>query len=174
MAKVSISPVFGLHSLSGLPSLAFLLNTASNERICSPREMTFYKEFEPGKMKHTPMADPFARSLRDLIISSAWNIDLNIHDKGTIVTIEGQRFSTRAESKMFRMWGAHIINMLIAPEAVLANELGIPYTVIAISTDYDCRKEDEVPVSWEDVIVVFNENVSHVIRLLNEVIPRIE
>jgi 5'-methylthioadenosine phosphorylase len=79
-------------------------------------EMTFYKEFESGKMKHTPMADPFARSLRELIISSAWNIDLNIHDKGTIVTIEGPRFSTRAESKMFRMWGADIINMSIAPK----------------------------------------------------------
>jgi 5'-methylthioadenosine phosphorylase len=56
---------------------------------------------------------------------------------------------------MFRSWGADIINMSIAPEAILANETGIPYATIAMSTDYDCWKEDEVPVSWEDVIAVF-------------------
>jgi 5'-methylthioadenosine phosphorylase len=137
------------------------------------RETTFFEEFEPGKMKHTPMADPFDRSLRELLISYAWNTGIRIHEKGTVITIEGPRFSTRAESKMFRIWGADIINMSIAPEAILANELGIPYAVIAMSTDYDCWKEDEVPVSWENVIDVFNENVSHVIRLLTEVIPRI-
>jgi 5'-methylthioadenosine phosphorylase len=137
------------------------------------RKMTFFEEFEPGKMKHSPMADPFDKSLRELIVSSARNIGLSIHDKGTVITIEGPRFSTRAESKMFRLWGADIINMSVSPEAILANELGIPYAVIAMSTDYDCWKEDEVPVSWEDVIAVFNKNVSRVLRLLLEVIPKI-
>jgi 5'-methylthioadenosine phosphorylase len=137
------------------------------------RKITFFEEFEPGKMKHTPMADPFDKSLRELLISSAWNIGLSIHEKGTVVTIEGPRFSTRAESKMFRIWGADIINMSVAPEAILANELGIPYAVVAMSTDYDCWKEDEVPVSWEDVIAVFNKNVSQVLRLMREVIPKI-
>jgi 5'-methylthioadenosine phosphorylase len=137
------------------------------------RKMTFFEEFEPGKMKHSPMADPFDKSLRELIVSSARNISLSIHDKGTVITIEGPRFSTRAESKMFRLWGADIINMSVSPEAILANELGIPYAVIAMSTDYDCWKEDEVPVSWEDVIAVFNKNVSRVLRLLLEVIPKI-
>jgi 5'-methylthioadenosine phosphorylase len=99
---------------------------------------------------------------------------MTIHEKGTLITIEGPRFSTRAESKMFRTWGADIINMSIAPEAILSNELGIPYSVIAMSTDYDCWKEDEIPVSWEDVIAVFNNNVSRVLRLLTEVIPRIK
>jgi 5'-methylthioadenosine phosphorylase len=137
------------------------------------RKMTFFEEFEPGKMKHSPMADPFDKSLRELIVSSARNIGLSIHDRGTVITIEGPRFSTRAESKMFRLWGADIINMSVSPEAILANELGIPYAVIAMSTDYDCWKEDEVPVSWEDVIAVFNKNVSRVLRLLLEVIPKI-
>jgi 5'-methylthioadenosine phosphorylase len=63
--------------------------------------------------------------------------------------------------------------MSVAPEAILANELGIPYAVVAMSTDYDCWKEDEVPVSWEDVIAVFNKNVSQVLRLMREVIPKI-
>ena len=69
------------------------------------------------------------------------------------------------------MWGADIINMSVAPEVILANELAIPYAAIAMSTDYDCWKKDEEPVSWEAVIEVFNSNVSKVLRLLLEVVP---
>ena len=137
------------------------------------RNITFFEEFEPGKMNHTPMADPFNKDLRDLIITTAANIGLEIHSGGTVITIEGPRFSTRAESKMFRIWGADVINMSVAPEAALANELGIPYAAIAMSTDYDCWKEDEEPVSWEEVIKVFNNNVNKVLRLLQDVIPAI-
>lgn len=138
------------------------------------RSITFYEEFEPGKMKHSPMADPFDKNLRELLISTARKEGMQYHEKGTIITIEGPRFSTRAESKMFRSWGADIINMSVAPEAILANEIGIPYAVIAMSTDYDSWRQDEMPVSWEEVIAVFNKNVSRVLRLLMEVIPRIK
>jgi 5'-methylthioadenosine phosphorylase len=138
------------------------------------RNITFFNEFEPGRMKHTPMADPFDMALRKIIIESAREADLQIHDKGTVITIEGPRFSTRAESRMFRMWGADIINMSVAPEAILANEIGIPYAAIAMSTDYDCWKDDEAPVSWEEVIAVFNKNVGNVLRLLVRVIEGIE
>ena len=75
---------------------------------------------------------------------------------------------------MFRLWGADIINMSVAPEVILANELGIPYAAIAMSTDYDCWKEDETPVSWEAVIEVFNRNVATVLRLIREVIVRVK
>ena len=135
------------------------------------RAITFFEEFAPGKMNHTPMADPFDKDLRDLIISTASKIDVSVHKTGTLITIEGPRFSTRAESKMFRMWGADVINMSVAPEVTLANEIGIPYAAIAMSTDYDCWKEDEIPVSWEEVIKVFNLNVNKVLKLLQEVIP---
>jgi 5'-methylthioadenosine phosphorylase len=138
------------------------------------RNSTFFDEFEPGKMNHTVMADPFDKNLRDLIIFSASKIGLKIHESGTLVTIEGPRFSTRAESRMFRTWGADVINMSVAPEVTLANELGIPYAAIAMSTDYDCWKEDEEPVSWEEVIKVFNNNVNKVLRLLQEVVPAIK
>jgi 5'-methylthioadenosine phosphorylase len=130
------------------------------------RSITFFNEFEPGRMKHTPMADPFDNSLRNLIITSAGELGLFIHKTGTVITIEGPRFSTRAESNMFRSWGADIINMSLAPEAILANEIGIPYASIAMSTDYDSWKEDETPVSWEEVIAVFNKNVDTVLKLL--------
>jgi 5'-methylthioadenosine phosphorylase len=138
------------------------------------RDITFFDEFKPGSMNHTPMADPFDSDLRNLIISSAIGLGIKVHDKGTLITIEGPRFSTRAESKMFRLWGADIINMSVAPEVILANELGIPYAAIAMSTDYDCWKEEEIPVSWEAVIEVFNKNVDSVLRLITEVIRRLK
>lgn len=138
------------------------------------RAISFFEEFEPGRMGHTPMADPFDAGLRSLLISTARELGLVIHEKGTVITIEGPRFSTRAESKMFRSWGADIINMSIAPEAILANELKIPYATIAMSTDYDSWKEDEKPVSWEEVLDVFGRNVHNVLTLLQRVIPLIK
>jgi 5'-methylthioadenosine phosphorylase len=138
------------------------------------RSITFFDEFDPGKMNHTPMADPFDRNLREIIIASADHIGLSIHKTGTLLTIEGPRFSTRAESKMFRMWGADLVNMSVAPEVALANELGLPYASIAMSTDYDSWKDDEIPVSWEEVIRVFNRNVNNVLKLLKEAVSGIK
>ena len=137
------------------------------------REVTFFDEFKPGKMGHTQMADPFDEKLRKLMISTARDLHLKVHEKGTVITIEGPRFSTRAESNLFRAWGADIINMSIAPEVVLANELKIPYATIAMSTDYDSWKSDEKPVSWEEVLRVFEQNVHNVLLLLQSVIPKI-
>ena len=117
-------------------------------------------------MKHTPMADPFDPGLRNLLILKGRELGLPIHANGTVITIEGPRFSTRAESRMFRIWGADIINMSTAPEAILANEAGLPYAVVAMSTDYDSWKEDEEPVSWEEVLSVFRNNVNRVLSLL--------
>lgn len=132
------------------------------------RSITFFDVFKPGQLMHTPMADPFNDLLRKAFISAGKKLNLPVHEKGTVITIEGPRFSTRAESNMFRAWGADIINMSTAPEAVLANELNIPYAAVAMSTDYDCWKEDEVPVTWEEVLKIFQKNVTNVIDLLLE------
>jgi len=137
------------------------------------RPVTFFESFEPREMKHTPMADPFDSFLRSKIIETARELNMKFFETGTVISIEGPRFSTRAESNMFRMWGADVINMSTAPEAILANELGIPYAAIAMSTDYDCWKTDEAPVTWEDILKVFNHNVSYVIDLLLNVIVKI-
>ncbi|HOL66432.1 MAG TPA: S-methyl-5'-thioadenosine phosphorylase [bacterium] len=130
------------------------------------RPITFFERFEPGQLKHTPMADPFSEELRQLLIRNARRLNLPLHEKGTVVTIEGPRFSTRAESRMFRLWGADVINMSVAPEAILANEVGLPYAVVAVATDYDCWKVDEEPVSWEEILRVFRQNVERVKQLL--------
>jgi 5'-methylthioadenosine phosphorylase len=137
------------------------------------RRMTFHESFEPGAPVHCPMAEPFDARLRSLLIGECTRLGLPFHERGTVVTIEGPRFSTRAESRMFRTLGADIINMSIATETILANEAGIPYAAVAMSTDYDSWRTDEEPVSWEAIAAVFAENAAKVTALLTGVIPRI-
>jgi 5'-methylthioadenosine phosphorylase len=129
------------------------------------RKTTFADSFENGAV-HTAMAHPFDEKLRLNLFESAQALGLDVHRSGCVVTIEGPRFSTVAESKMFRLWGADVINMSIAPEAMLANEAGIPYAAVAMSTDYDCWKEDEAPVTWDEILAVFNKNADNVKNLL--------
>lgn len=138
------------------------------------RPITFFERFEPNDMKHTPMAEPFSKELRNVLIETCKEVGLKHHEKGTVVTIEGPRFSTKAESHMFRAWGADVINMSIAPEAVLANEAGVPYAAVAMSTDYDCWREGEEPVTWEEILKVFGQNVEKVTKLLVNVIPKVK
>jgi 5'-methylthioadenosine phosphorylase len=137
------------------------------------REVTFFSHFEAGNLKHTPMADPFDENLRDCLIRTATELKLHFHPRGTLITIEGPRFSTRAESRMFRLWGADLVNMSIAPESILANELGLPYAVVAMSTDYDAWNQEEEPVTWEEVLKVFKNNVRQVTDLLLHCLPLI-
>ena len=137
------------------------------------RRMTFHESFSPHAPAHTAMADPFAAPLREALLAGCRELGIPHHERGTVVTIEGPRFSTRAESRMFRAWGADVINMSVATEAILANEAGIPYAAVAMSTDYDCWKIDEAPVSWEAVLEVFRANAKKMTDLLCRVIPRI-
>lgn len=137
------------------------------------RKITFHEKFTDGP-KHTPMATPFNENLRNILIKTCKELKLVHHKAGTVITIEGPRFSTRAESKMFKSWGADVINMSIAPEVTLANELSIPYAAIAMSTDYDCWKSDEKPVTWEQVLEIFNKNADNVKKVLINAISKIK
>ena len=126
------------------------------------RILTFYED----KVEHTPMADPFNFNLREKLISIAENLDYKYHKNGTMITIEGPRFSTRAESKMFQGFGADVINMSTVPEVILANELSIPYQAIAMVTDYDCWKKGETDVTLEMIFERMAENAEKVTKLL--------
>ncbi len=133
------------------------------------RALTFYDK----KVIHTPMAEPFCPYLRGRLIDSAGQLRLRHHKKGTVVTIEGPRFSTKAESLMFRKLGADVINMSTVPEVVLAREAGICYQTIAMSTDYDCWKEGEEPVTWEIILSIMKRNAENVKKLIVKTIPKI-
>ncbi len=134
------------------------------------RDVSFYDAFEPHAPSHTPMADPFDETLRQALNAHCETLGYAFHNRGTVVTIEGARFSTRAESNMFRAWGADVINMSTAPEAILAAEAGVPYAAVAMSTDYDCWKTDEAPVTWDDILAIFNANAEKVVTLLEKTI----
>ena len=133
------------------------------------RDVTFYDKFEFGAI-HTPTANPFSENLRKKLIDACEELKFPNHKTGTVVTIEGPRFSTKAESFMFRQWGADVINMSIAPECILANEAEVPYATIAMSTDYDCWKESEESVSWEMIKEVMKNNVEKVKKVLLKVV----
>ncbi len=126
------------------------------------RNLTVFDE----KVIHTPMSEPYSKKLIDLLCKTCDDFGYEYNRDVTVVTIEGPRFSTKAESHMFRAWGADIINMSTCPEVILANELGIPYQTIAMSTDYDCWKEDEAPVTFEMILERMKENADKVKNLL--------
>lgn len=134
------------------------------------RDSTFY---DKDKVCHIPMAEPFCPKLRNLLAEAASEMKLEHHKKGTVVTIEGPRFSTKAESHMFRQWGADVINMSTVPEAVLAREAGICYAIVAMSTDYDCWRETEESVNIEMILQTMRNNAENVKKLLIEVIPKV-
>lgn len=134
------------------------------------RPLTFHEE----KVIHTPMAEPFCNNLRSLLVGSARELKLRFHKEGTVVTIEGPRFSTKAESHMFRKLGADVINMSTVPEVILARELGLCYQTIAMSTDYDCWKEGEEPVTWEMIMSIMTKNAENVKKLLIKTISKVK
>jgi len=137
------------------------------------RQMTFVDHFEPHHPIHPAMPDPFDPDMRRILIEELRSLDYRHHETGTVITIEGPRFSTRAESRMYRVWGADVVNMSVATEAALANEAGLAYAAVAMSTDYDSWKDDEEPVTWEAIAAVAAENAHRMLALLTRVIPRI-
>jgi 5'-methylthioadenosine phosphorylase len=133
------------------------------------RNLTFFED----RVVHTSMADPFCPSLRNSLIQAAKKLNLSHHKKGTMLTIEGPRFSTRAESQYFKKMGADVINMSTVPEVILARELAICYASVAMATDYDAWHESEEPVTWAMITRVMKSNADSVLKLLLYVIPKI-
>lgn len=130
------------------------------------RKNTFFEEFNAGELKHIPFADPFDTEIIEELKLLSIKLALKHHTNKTLITIEGPRFSSRAESHMFRQWGADLINMSTAPEVALANELSIPYVAIAMSTDCDCWRDDKEAVTADAVMETFKKNARNVTDLL--------
>jgi 5'-methylthioadenosine phosphorylase len=139
----------------------------------SGRPATFY---DGPPVVHISAADPYCPELRELAATAAGELGIPVHDRGTVVVIQGPRFSTRAESRWFTEAGWEVVNMTQYPEQALARELEICYVNISLITDYDVGLEgnpDIEPVSVAGVIEVFNRNNARVRDLLLRLIPRI-
>ncbi len=122
---------------------------------------------------HIGFADPYCPTMREVAIARGRDLGIDLHDRGTVVVVQGPRFSTKAESDFFRRQGWEVINMTQYPESVLARELEMCYLNVSLITDYDVGVEGEEvePVSHERVIQVFNENMAKLRDLLFRVIP---
>ncbi len=120
---------------------------------------------------HVSSADPYCPNMRKVALDKAAELGIRAHPSGTVVVIQGPRFSTRAESKWFASQGWEVINMTQYPECYLARELEICYCNISLITDHDAGAEGAEPVSNEEVIRVFGENNEKLKALLYAMIP---
>ncbi len=133
------------------------------------RQYTFY---DGPVTVHVSMADPFCEDLRARLVDAARRLGYPVHERGTYVCIEGPRFSTRAESRVWReVFGADIIGMTLVPEVNLACEAELCYATLAMVTDYDVWAER--PVTAGEVERIMRENVERARRILYEVIPKL-
>jgi 5'-methylthioadenosine phosphorylase len=127
------------------------------------RDRTF---FDKGVVAHVGLADPFCSAFTDLIIDRAERAGVTLERGGTYVAIEGPQFSTRAESELYRSWGAAIIGMTAMPEARLAREAELHYAQLAMVTDFDVWHESEAPVTVETVVANLHQNSANAKRVL--------
>jgi 5'-methylthioadenosine phosphorylase len=136
----------------------------------SARKDTFY---DGPSTTHVSFADPYCPTLRPIAIEALKSLGIETHERGTVVVIQGPRFSTRAESKWFQDAGWEVINMTQYPECYLARELEMCYVNISLITDYDVGLEGMPPVSHAAVLEVFNSNNERVKAAINGIVERI-
>ena len=135
------------------------------------RDNTFYDQ---GMVVHVGFAEPFCPVASHLLHHAAQEMDLNVHPGGTMVVMEGPAFSTKAESFMYRSWGADIIGMTALPEAKLAREAEMCYTTMAWVTDYDCWHQGAEPVTVDMVVQNLMKNVATSKELLRTLVPKLD
>lgn len=140
------------------------------DRTTGVRPATF---FGGGVVGHIPFGDPVCNTLRSYLKDAAHEVGATCHDGGTYVVMEGPAFSTRAESQLYRSWGASVIGMTNLPEAKLAREAGISYATLAMVTDYDCWHPDHDDVDIDTVISTLLANVDMARRVVAAAVPRI-
>ncbi|HLE75614.1 MAG TPA: S-methyl-5'-thioadenosine phosphorylase [Candidatus Bathyarchaeia archaeon] len=132
------------------------------------REQSFYTE---KQVCHISVAEPMCPELRRVLIAVAKDAGISAHSTGTYVCIEGPRFSTKAESKMFRSWGADVVGMTLVPECVLAREAEMCYASIATVTDYDVWKDHVVCV--DDIVKTMRANIENVKHIIVEAVAKL-
>jgi 5'-methylthioadenosine phosphorylase len=175
-ANIAALKMLGVEEIFAFSAVGSLKEEIAPEHFVLPsqvidrtrqRENTFYGN---GVVGHVSFADPFCPKLQAIVEPLVKELNITMHTDETLVCMEGPAFSTRAESHMYRSWGAGIINMSTLPEAKLAKEAEICYAVICMSTDYDCWKEDEEHVTIDMVIETSKKNSAKAKKLIEKII----
>ena len=129
--------------------------------------------FDKGIVTHIPFAEPFCPVLSQILEQVAKEVGASVHPKGTYVAMEGPAFSTRAESRLYRSWGADIIGMTALPEAKLAREAEICYAIIGCVTDYDSWQEGSQPITIDVVLDILRQNIDIAKKIIKLAVTRI-
>jgi 5'-methylthioadenosine phosphorylase len=173
MKKLGVDAIISISACGSLKEnikpLDFVLPDQFVDRT-HKRISTFFTE---GIVAHVAFADPVSPEIRQILLESTQELKLNVHDRGTYLTMEGPQFSTKAESNLYRSWGMDVIGMTNATEAKLAREAEISYATLAAVTDYDCWYEAHESVTVEMIIANLLKNVENAKKILKKAIPKI-
>jgi 5'-methylthioadenosine phosphorylase len=129
--------------------------------------------FGDGIAAHIPFAEPFCPVLSQILYQAAQGVGASVHPRGTCIVMEGAAFSTRAESRLYKSWGADVIGMTALPEAKLAREAEICYAVVACVTDYDSWHERTEPVTIDVILRVQHQNIDAAKQIIKLAVSRI-
>lgn len=155
--------VTDLVSISAVGSLAEAMAPGHFVLVDQFIDRTFAREksfFGDGLVAHVSVAEPVCPRMASLASGAARKAGATVHDGGTYLAMEGPQFSSRAESDLYRQWGAHVIGMTAMPEAKLAREAELPYALVGMVTDYDCWRVGEAPVEVEAIIAQLGANAA--------------
>ena len=167
----------GVEHLISVSAVGSLKETIHPLDIVIPDQLFDYTKgrsstfFGNGLVAHIAFADPVCPDLAKLIYREGTEVGASIQNGGTLMSIEGPAFSTRAESNLYRQWGMDIIGMTSLQEAKLAREAEICYAVIAMVTDFDCWHAEEPDVTVESVVQTLKKNISTAKKIIQSVVP---
>ncbi len=169
----------GAEWVIGVASVGSLKEEIAPGHLVVPDQLidrTFHRPstfFGNGVVAHVAFADPFCPHLSQALVDAARACGATVHAGGTYVCMEGPQFSTRAESHLYRSWGASVIGMTNLQEAKLAREAEICFATLALATDYDCWRASEADVVIEEILRIMHENVALARRVVAATAPQV-
>ena len=174
MKKLGVERIISVTACGSLKEnikpLDFVLPDQFVDRTNQARHMSFFCD---GIVAHISFSHPVCTQLQQDIYKVIKKLDLNVHNGGTYLNMEGPAFSTKAESELYRFWNMDIIGMTNMAEAKLAREAEICFVTLAAVTDYDCWHESETPVTVEMIIENLNKNINNAKKILTQVVEQI-
>ena len=174
MKKLGVERIISVTACGSLKEnikpLDFVLPDQFVDRTNQARHMSFFCD---GIVAHISFSHPVCTQLQQDIYEVIKKLDLNVHNGGTYLNMEGPAFSTKAESELYRSWNMDIIGMTNMAEAKLAREAEICFVTLAAVTDYDCWHESETPVTVEMIIENLNKNINNAKKILTQVVEQI-
>ena len=172
LKSLGVERILSVSAVGSLKEELRPLNLVIPDQIIDRAKSRVSTFFGDGLVAHVGFADPFCANLRRNALDASHGLT-TVHDGGTYVVIEGPQFSTRAESALYRSWGADVIGMTALPEAKLAREAEICYATLAFVTDYDVWREAEEDVSVEMVVTNLMKNVDTARSIIRNIAARV-